>query len=65
MKKVEVKVLQGDKWQMEGNLVLREEKVYVLKDKELRVEIIQLYHDIPVTGYGERWKMTELVTRNY
>jgi len=26
---------------MEGDLVLKEEKVYVLKDKELRVEIIK------------------------
>ena len=41
------------------------EKFYVLKDKELRVETIWLYHDILVVGYRGRWKMTELVTRNY
>ena len=40
MKKVKVKVLQGDKWQIEGDLVLKERKVYVLKDRELRAEII-------------------------
>jgi len=40
MKKVEMKVLQGDEWQIERNLVLKEEKVYILKDKKLRVEII-------------------------
>jgi len=28
MKKVEMKVLQGDEWQIERNLVLKEEKVY-------------------------------------
>jgi len=50
---------------MEGDLVLKEEKVYVLKDKELRMEIIKLYHNILVVGYGGRWKMTELVMRNY
>ena len=44
---------------------MKEGKVYVLKDEELRVEIIQLHHDVPVVGYREKWKMTELVTRNY
>jgi len=54
MKKVGVKVLQGDKWQIEGDIVLREGKVYVLKNKKLRVEIIQLHYNVPVTGHGER-----------
>jgi len=40
MKKAEVKELQGDEWQIEGDLVLKEEKMYVLKDEELRVKII-------------------------
>jgi len=37
MKKAGVK---GDEWQTEGDLVLKKEKVYVLKDEELRAEII-------------------------
>ena len=45
--------------------MLKEEKVYILKDEELRTEIIQLYHDVPVVGHKGKWKMTELVTRNY
>jgi len=45
--------------------VLIEGKVYVLKDGELKIEIIQLHHDVPVTGHGGRWKTTELVMRNY
>ena len=32
MKKAKVKVLQGNEWQIKGNLVLKEEKVYVPKD---------------------------------
>ncbi len=40
MKRARVKVLWGDEWQIEGNLVLKEGKVYIPKDKELRVEII-------------------------
>ena len=39
--------------------------MYVPKDEELRTEIIWLYHDVLVAGYGEKWKMVELVTRNY
>jgi len=41
MKKTKVKEIQGSEWKIEGELVLKEEKVYVLKDEELRVEIIQ------------------------
>ena len=65
MKKAGVKVLRGDEWQIEEELVLKEEKMYVLKDEELRAEIIQLHHNVPVVGHGGRWKMVELVTRNY
>jgi len=45
--------------------VLKEGKIYVLKNEVLRVEIIQLHHDVLVVGHGSRWKTTELVTRNY
>jgi len=45
--------------------VLKEGKVYVLKDEMLRTEIIQLHYDTPVAGYGGKWKMTKLVMRNY
>jgi len=41
IKKMRVKELQGNKWQIEGELVLKEGKVYMLKDEELRAEIIQ------------------------
>ena len=50
---------------MEGDFVLKEGKVYVLKDEELRAEVIWLHHDVPAAEYGGRWKTVELVTRNY
>ena len=50
---------------IEGDLVLKEGKVYILKDEELRTEIIQLHHNVLVAGHGGRQKMTELVLRNY
>jgi len=43
---------------------MKEEKIYIPEGK-LRGEIICLYHDTPVGGHGGRWKIAELVTRNY
>jgi len=65
MKKMGVKKLRRNEWQIKGDLVLKEEKVYVLKDEELRAEVIQLHHDVPAAGHGRRWKTVELVMRNY
>ena len=60
-----MKAIQGEEWQIEGELVLKEGKIYVPKDEELRTEIIQLYHDVPAVGHRRKWKTVELVTRNY
>ena len=54
IKKAGIRALKGKEWQLEGDLVLKEEKVYMPKDKELRVEIIWLHHDVPVAGHGEK-----------
>ena len=54
MKKAGVKILRDKELQIKENLVLKREKVYVLKDKELRIEIIWLYHNIPIVEYRER-----------
>ena len=59
MKKVEVKVLRGDKWQMEEDLVIKKRKVYILKNKELRVKIIQLHYNVLIAGHKGRWKITK------
>ena len=54
MKKTGVKELKGNEWKIEEDLVLKEGKVYVLKDKELRAEVIQLHHDVLAAGHGGR-----------
>jgi len=51
MKKTEVKVLRNNKWQIEDKLVLKGRKVFVLKNEELRLEIIRLHHDMLITEY--------------
>jgi len=65
MKKTGVKELRGNEWKIEGDIVLKEGKVYIPKNEELRAEVIQLHHDVPAAGHRGRWKMVELVTRNY
>jgi len=52
MKKARVNILINDEWQIENKLVLKKEKVYVLRDKSLKLEIIWLYHNILIAGYG-------------
>ena len=52
MKKAGVKILRNDKWQIENKLVLKEEKVYVLKNKSLRLEIIWLHYNTLIVEYG-------------
>jgi len=47
-------VLKGNEWEIEEKLVLKEGKLYVLKDEELRLEVIGLQHDILVAGHRER-----------
>ena len=40
MKKIKVKELHGNEWKIEGEFVLKEGKMYVPKDEELRAEVI-------------------------
>jgi len=65
MKKVGVKMLRDEEWREEDGLMLKEEKVYVPKDKAFRVEIIRLHHDTPMGGHGGQWKTAEMVTQNF
>jgi len=54
MKKAEIKNLRGEEWEIEGDLVLKEGKVYVPKDEELRMEIVWLHHDMLVAEHSGR-----------
>ena len=65
MKKAGVKMLRDEEWREENGLMLKKEKVYVPKDKALRVEIIRLHHDTPMGGHEGQWKTAEMVTRNF
>jgi len=48
IKKAGVKMLRDKEWREENRLILRDRKVYVLKDEKLRAKVIWLHHDILV-----------------
>ena len=65
MKRAGVKMLRDEEWHQEDSLILKEGKVYVPKNEQLRAEVIKLHHDISVGGHRGQWKTAELVTRNF
>ena len=52
MKNARVKILRNEKWQIKEDLMLKKEKIYVPKDKKLRLEIIQLHYNMLIVEYG-------------
>jgi len=64
LKKAGIKTLKDEEWKVEDGIVIKEGRIYVPKG-DLRREIIQLYHDTLVGGHRGRWKMMELIGRNY
>jgi len=56
MKKANIKTLRREKCKINSELVLKKEKFYILKNDALRLEVILLYHDIPVAKCEEKYK---------
>ena len=52
-------------WNFENGLLLHRGKVYVPKDRELRLDLLKLHHDTRLAGHQGRWKTLELISRNY
>jgi len=61
MKRAGVKMLRNKEWREEKGLILKEGKVYIPRDKELRAKIIWLHHDMLIEEHGGQWKTVELV----
>jgi len=40
-------------------------KIYVPRNPDLRRQVVSLCHDMKVAEHPRRWKMLELVSRNY
>jgi len=64
LKKAGIKTLRDEEWKVKDGIIMKKGRIYMLEG-DLRREIIQLHHDTPVGGHGGRWKMIELIGRNY
>jgi len=64
LKRAGIKTLKNKEWKIEDGIVIKKGRIYMPEGK-LRGEIIRLYYDTPVGGHEERWKIAELVARNY
>jgi len=53
LKRAGIKALKNEEWEVEDEIVLKEERIYVPKG-DLRREIIQLHHDTPIGGHRRR-----------
>ena len=60
--KTGIKALREYKLEINSELVLKKEKMYVLRNKILWLEVIQLYYNIPVAKHRRKWKTIKLVT---
>src|SRR5260221_12441109 len=58
-------MLQSDKWERDGDLVVYRGHVYVPKDPQLCHDIVHAHHDSVVTCHPGLWKTLELVSHNY
>ena len=54
IKQAKVKILRDEKWRGVNNVIYKERKVYILRNKKLRMKIIWLYYDTLVGGHGEQ-----------
>jgi len=52
MKQAGVKMLRDEEWRKVDSIIYKKEKVYVLKDNELREKIIRLYYNILIEEHG-------------
>jgi len=64
LKRAGIKALKDEEWEIKDGIVLKKGRIYI-PEGDLRREIIQLHYDTPVGGHGGRWKMAELIVRNY
>ena len=59
MKKNRMRILRNKEWQIKEKMILKERKIYILKNKKLSTEIIQLYSydkKLSVAGSNKRYR---------
>jgi Integrase zinc binding domain len=59
------RTLVSAEWALEGGILLFQGKIYVPDQRDLRCCIIAQHHNTQIAGHPGRWKMLEMVARNY
>jgi len=59
MKQAGVKILRDEKRREVNSIIYKEERVYVLKDNKLRVEIIRLHYNMLVGGHRNNRRLSD------
>jgi len=59
------KTVRSVEWSKDDRVLRFRGKIYVPWNSDLRRRIVSLCHDMKVAGHPGRWKMLELVSRNY
>jgi len=59
------KTVRSMEWSEKEGVLQFRGKIYVPRSSDLCRRVVSLYHDTKVAGYPGRWKMLELVSRNY
>src|SRR5258708_7288551 len=65
LKALDAGELRSDEWTRTEGVVLYQGKVYVPDNPQLRHNLVHAHHSATVAGHPGRWKMLELVSRNY
>jgi hypothetical protein len=67
LKATQSRSVRSAEWNLTDGVLYFRGKIYVPDSDylDLRRQIVSLYHDTRVAGHSGRWKMLELVSRNY
>ena len=59
------KMVRSVEWSEDEGVLRFRGKIYILQSSDLHRRVVSLCHDTKVAGHPRRWKMLELVSRNY
>jgi len=59
------KTVHSAEWSEEEGVLWFRGKIYVPRSSDLRRRVVSLCYDMKIAEHPRRWKMLELVSRNY
>jgi len=65
LKALSDKVLVSDEWVQQDGVTLHRGHVYVPNNAQLHHDIVDAHHSPPTVSHPGKWKMLELMSKNY